>query len=116
MAVEGLSRGAFERLVGAALDLIPAELAALMDNVVVVVEDHPPEAGLFGLYEGIPLTERAEYGGMVMPDRITIFRQPILERCRHTSEVIDEVRITVIHEVAHHFGIDDARLEELGWG
>lgn len=106
----------FEHLVGEALDLVPDELAALMDNVVVVVEDaHPEEPDLLGLYEGIPLTEREAYGGMVLPDRVSIFRLPICEMCRDEAEVVDEVRITVIHELAHHFGIDDDRLDELGW-
>lgn len=106
----------FEELVGEALDLIPDELAAQMDNVAVFVEDRGADRHLLGLYEGIPLTERTQdYGGMVMPDRITIYRRPILARARSEAEVIDEVRITVIHEVGHHFGIDDDRLHELGW-
>jgi predicted Zn-dependent protease with MMP-like domain len=105
----------FEQLVGDALDGIPEALGRMMDNVVVQVRDFS-RAGLLGLYEGIPLTRRGEYGGMVMPDRITIFRLPILERCRTEEDVLREVRVTVVHEVAHHFGIDDARLTELGWG
>ncbi len=101
---------------GEALEEIPDELAARMDNVVVQVRDHPRLVGLFGLYEGIPLTERADYGnGMVLPDRITVFRAPICAACGSEDEVRREVRITVIHEVAHHFGIDDDRLDELGW-
>jgi predicted Zn-dependent protease with MMP-like domain len=104
----------FEELVAEALDSLPEELGRLMDNVWVTVEDSSPEP-LLGLYEGVPLTERAEYGGMVMPDRITIFRLPICEMCSTDDEVVETVRETVIHEVAHHFGIDDDRLEELGW-
>jgi predicted Zn-dependent protease with MMP-like domain len=108
-------RERFEELVGEALDGIPDELAARMDNVMIRVQDES-RAGLLGLYEGIPLTRREQYGGLVMPDRITIFRLPILRMCRTEAEVVDQVRITVVHEIAHHFGIDDARLHELGWG
>ena len=107
----------FEDLVAIALDDIPPELAAVMDNVVVLVEDEPPpdDPHLLGLYEGTPLTERDwSYGG-VLPDRITIFRRPILAICDTEEDVIDEVHVTVVHEVAHHFGIDDARLHELGY-
>jgi predicted Zn-dependent protease with MMP-like domain len=105
----------FEELVGEALDGIPEGLGRLMDNVVVQVRDLS-RAGLLGLYEGIPLTHRDTYGGLAMPDRITIFRLPILERCATEEEVRHEVLVTVVHEVAHHFGIGDARLHELGWG
>jgi predicted Zn-dependent protease with MMP-like domain len=105
----------FEELVAEALDGIPEELGRLMDNVVVQVRDFS-RAGLLGLYQGIPLTERQQYGGLAMPDRITVFRLPILERCRTEDDVRHEVRVTVVHEVAHHFGIDDDRLHELGWG
>jgi predicted Zn-dependent protease with MMP-like domain len=104
----------FEELVGEALDGIPDALAARIDNVVVRVKDES-RAGLLGLYEGIPLTRREQYGGLAMPDRITIFRLPILRQCRTEAEVVHQVRVTVVHEVAHHFGIDDDRLHELGW-
>jgi len=104
----------FEELVGEALDGIPEELARHLDNVVVVVNDEPPR-GLYGLYEGIPLTRRANYGGLAMPDRITIYRQAILRHSGDESAAVRLVRRTVIHEVAHHFGISDARLRELGW-
>lgn len=106
----------FEELVADALDAIPDELWAMVDNVAVAVRDGTPASDLLGLYRGVPLTERdAGYTGMVLPDQITIFRLPILARCRTEAEVVDQVRITVVHEVAHHFGIDDARLHELGW-
>jgi predicted Zn-dependent protease with MMP-like domain len=106
----------FEELVADALDSIPEELGRLMDNVAIVVRDGSPRSGLLGRYEGIPLTARSRgYDGMVMPDRITIFRLPILAMCADEAEVVDQVRVTVIHEVGHHFGIDDARLHELGW-
>lgn len=106
----------FESLVADALDAIPDQLAALVDNVVVVVEDDPDESGLLGLYEGTPLTEREAYGWMELPDRITIYRNPICALAADEDEVVDEVLTTVVHEVAHHFGIDDDALHELGWG
>jgi predicted Zn-dependent protease with MMP-like domain len=105
----------FAELVGEALDGIPDELGRFMENVAVVVDDTSPPRGLLGLYEGIPLTERFEYGGLAMPDRITIYRRAICAACADEAEVVEEVRVTVVHEVAHHFGIDDDRLDELGW-
>ncbi|MGI5493651.1 metallopeptidase family protein [Microtetraspora malaysiensis] len=105
----------FEELVSEALDTIPPGLAKVMDNVVVVVVDDPPEPGLLGLYTGIPLTERGDWYSGVLPDRIEIYRNPTLEICETPEEVVEEVRITVVHEIAHHFGIDDERLHELGW-
>ncbi len=114
-----MSREAFEDAVGEALDGVPEELARMMDNVVVLVEDEPPpgDGDLLGLYEGTPLTERDSWWASgSLPDRITIFRLPTLAVCDTVDEVVDEVRITVVHEIAHHFGIDDQRLHELGWG
>jgi predicted Zn-dependent protease with MMP-like domain len=114
-----MSREAFEDAVSEALDGVPQELARMMDNVVVLVEDEPPpgEGDLLGLYEGTPLTERDSWWAAgSLPDRITIFRLPTLAVCDSVDEVVDEVRVTVVHEIAHHFGIDDARLHELGWG
>ena len=106
----------FEELVADALDEIPDELWRVVDNVVVEVREGSDGSSLLGLYDGVPLTQRRGYGeGMVLPDRITIFRRPILAMCADEAEVVAQVRITVIHEVAHHFGIDDARLHELGW-
>lgn len=110
----------FEELVGEALDTIPAQLADLMDNVVILQEDEAPEDDpeLLGLYEGIPLVERtvSYVGADLLPDTITIFRLPILRICETHEDVVREVRVTVVHEIAHHFGIDDDRLHELGWG
>ena len=97
------------------MDGIPPELAAVMDNVAVVVDDDSPPGDLFGLYQGIPLTERVDYGGMVLPDKVTIFRQALCAACDSPEELVAQVRTTVLHEVAHHFGISDQRLEELGW-
>ena len=113
-----MSRQRFEELVSDGLDLVPEELLRLMDNVVVLVEDNAPDddPDLLGLYEGYALTERGqEYSG-VLPDRITIFRRPILSICDTEEDVVDEVAITVVHEIAHHFGIDDKVLHDLGWG
>lgn len=116
MAVD-MTRQRFEELVSEALDMLPPEFADAMDNVVVLVEDHnETEPDILGLYHGVALTERGhDYGG-VLPDRISIYREPILAMCESEAEVVEEVLITVVHEVAHHFGIDDARLHELGWG
>jgi predicted Zn-dependent protease with MMP-like domain len=105
----------FTELVADALDQVPDGLAALVDNVVVVVEDEHPTEDLLGLYDGVPLTERDDYGGLVMPDRITIYRLPICEMCCTVDEVVDEVLVTVVHELAHHFGLDDDELHRLGW-
>ena len=103
----------FTELVGDALDSLPPELGSHMRNVAVVVEDDSPE-GLLGLYEGVPLTERGEWYSGVLPDRISVYRLPICAQCSTEDEVVEQVRITVIHEVAHHFGIDDARRARLG--
>ena len=113
-----VTREDFERLVERALDDVPAELADLVRNVAVVVADSAPadDPDLLGLYEGTPLTERDSYYGGVLPDTITIFRLPTLAMCRDTDEVRREVTVTVVHEIAHHFGIGEARLHELGYG
>ncbi|MGH8867125.1 MAG: metallopeptidase family protein [Actinomycetes bacterium] len=107
----------FEALVTDALDGIPEELGRVMRNVAVFVEEEPPpdDPELLGIYEGIPLTERGESYAGVLPDRIVVYRLPILRLCGTREEVVEEVRITVVHEVAHHFGIDDDRLHELGY-
>jgi predicted Zn-dependent protease with MMP-like domain len=107
--------GRFEDMVVAALDALPEQLGRLMSNVAVTVEHGPGPSGLLGLYEGIPLTSRTSQYAGVLPDRITIYRQAICAICRTETDVADQVRRTVIHEVAHHFGIDDDRLAELGW-
>ncbi len=116
MPVE-LGREEFEELVSDALDEIPAEIAALISNVVVLVEDDAPpdDPTLLGLYDGVALTERYGDYGMELPDRIFIFRNPLLEMCEDLDDLAEEVRITVVHEVAHHFGINDERLHDLGY-
>ena len=122
--VVDMTQEAFEEAVAEALDLIPVELTEQMDNVVVLVEDEPTaeqlegneDEDLLGIYEGTPLTEwDSWWAAGSLPDRITIFRGPTLRLCESAEEVVEEVAITVVHEVAHHFGIDDARLHDLGW-
>ena len=107
----------FEELVGEALDSIPPELTGAMDNVVVLVDDrNVDDPHLLGLYEGVALTERtSDYGG-VLPDRITVYREAILDVCGDEDDVVHEVAVTVVHEVAHHFGVDEDTLHRLGWG
>jgi predicted Zn-dependent protease with MMP-like domain len=112
--VVSLSREEFEELAERAIQDIPAELRSAMDNVVVLIDDTSPPGRLFGLYQGVPLTQRGRYS-TAMPDRITIFKETICAACETTLQVEQQVRKTVIHEVGHHFGIDDARLRELGW-
>jgi predicted Zn-dependent protease with MMP-like domain len=105
----------FEDLVTRALDAIPERLRASMDNVAVVVDDQSPPGRLLGLYEGVPLTSRGNHYTASSPDRITIYMATICGVCQTQADVVAMVRKTVIHEVGHHFGIDDRRLEELGW-
>lgn len=106
----------FDELVSDALDSIPPRLTDALDNVVVLVEDrNPEEPDLLGLYEGVALTERDTHYAGALPDAIWIYREALLEACNSEAEVVEEVAVTVIHEIAHHFGIDDERLHELGW-
>ena len=124
--VEGARRRRFERLVAGALEGLPPEVTAMLDNVEVVVEDEPqphhldageaPDGELFGLYEGIPLAERDSAYGLVLPDKITIFRGPLERAYRSPSAIAREVRVTVAHELGHHLGFDEDRLAELGLG
>lgn len=114
------SRADFDRLVDDALDSIPAELLASLDNVQITVEETPVDLGiddevLLGVYQGVPRTERGEVAGM-LPDRITIFRRPHELRAATRADLVALVRETVVHEIAHHLGIEDDRLDELGWG
>ena len=117
------TNGNFEALVDRALDGLPSDLAALMDNVAVMVEDRPNpetlelhnEQTLYGLYEGVPLTQRGQGYAGSLPDRITIFRST-LQRDFPPHKLEEQVRVTVIHEIAHHFGFDEDRISELGWG
>jgi predicted Zn-dependent protease with MMP-like domain len=116
MAVH-MTEARFDDLVSEALDLIPPELAAAIDNVVVLVDARDADdPGLLGLYHGVALTERDSHYGGSLPDTITIYRDAILDMCDSEQQVVDEVAITVIHEIAHYFGIEEDRLHELGWG
>lgn len=107
----------FDELVDAAFAAIPEALTSRLDNVVLFIEDDAPadEPDLLGLYDGVPLTERDSMYGAVLPDRIFVYRRPTLQMCDSEDEVIREIGITVAHEIAHHFGIDDDRLHELGY-
>ena len=113
MPVE-MGRAEFERLVDDALDSIPEEIARLIRNVAVIVEDDPPpdDPDLLGLYDGVALTERYGEPGVVLPDRIFIYRNPLLDFCDHVEQLAEEIRITVVHEVAHHFGIDHDQMPD----
>lgn len=110
-----MSAGRFEALVIDAIDEIPEALSELIDNVVFLIEDVGEAPEILGLYDGIPLTERGDYGIGELPDRIFIYRHSICAICDNEADVVHEVITTVVHEVAHHFGIDDDRLHELGW-
>ena len=119
-----ITREEFEEAVDDAIDLIPDDLAQAMDNVAIfVVEEYEPRPGepadteLLGLYEGTPLTERDSWWEAgSLPDRISIFRGPLMRACESHDDLVEEILVTVVHEIAHHFGIDDERLHELGWG
>ncbi|WP_334120991.1 metallopeptidase family protein [Glutamicibacter sp.] len=118
-----MSDDEFEQLVEQAIDAIPQDVFAMMDNVIFFIEDeYTPQPGepenleILGLYEGVALTERdLDWSAGALPDRITIFKNPTLRACQNSEEVVREIGITVMHEVAHHFGIDDEKLHDLGW-
>ncbi|CAN5152112.1 metallopeptidase family protein [soil metagenome] len=112
-----LDADAFEALVIAELDLLPDDMVDGLDNIVFVVEDRPEDGSLdlLGLYEGVALTERGDYGFGELPDRIVLFREPLLAVCENEDELRDEIHVTLVHEIAHFYGIDDERLHELGW-
>jgi predicted Zn-dependent protease with MMP-like domain len=107
----------FEQLVSDELDELPDDMLDGLDNVVFVVEDRPEDGSLdlLGLYDGVAVTERGQYGFGEMPDRITLYREPLLAICEDIERLRDEVHVTLVHEIAHYYGIDDARLHELGW-
>jgi len=112
-----LDADVFESLVTAELDELPDEMVDGLDNVVFVVEDRPEDGSLdlLGLYDGVALTERDAYGFGEMPDRIILYREPLLAMCADEAELRDEIHVTLVHEIAHFYGIDDERLHELGW-
>lgn len=113
-----LDAAEFERLVVDELDLLPDDMVDGLDNVIFVVEDRPEDGTLdiLGLYDGVALTERGQYGFGEMPDRIVLYRESLLAICTNLDDLHDEVHITLVHEIAHFFGLDDDRLHELGWG
>jgi predicted Zn-dependent protease with MMP-like domain len=113
--VDAVEPERFELMVSTALDGLPPKLGKAMRNVAVTVDQDSTDLHLLGLYVGVPLTERTSQYSAVLPDRITIFRHAICAMCNTDDEVVEQVRRTVIHEVGHHFGIDDGRLHELGW-
>jgi len=109
----------FDAIVEEALDDVPGELMAMLDNVAFFVEAEPPpeDPDLLGIYEGTPLTERGEWWSQgSLPDRITLYRGPLTRMCGDAAELREEIAVTVVHEIAHHFGIEEAALHELGWG
>ncbi len=121
-----ISKSEFDALVGRALDSLPAEIRQHMDNVAITIADWPTASELkqarvsdprrlFGLYQGIPLTRRSTHYNMVTPDRITLYREPLQAACRTTAELQEQIRRTIVHEIAHHFGLDEARIRELGY-
>lgn len=113
-----LDASEFERLVVDELDLLPDDMVDGLDNVIFVVEDRPEDGTLdiLGLYDGVALTERGQYGFGEMPDRIVVYREPLLAICEDMDELRDQIHVTLVHEIAHFYGIDDDRLHELGWG
>jgi predicted Zn-dependent protease with MMP-like domain len=118
LRVHNIAAEPFEALVVAELDLLPDDMIDGLDNVVFVVEDRPEDGSLdlLGLYDGVALTERGQYGFGEMPDRIVLYREPLLELVDDLDELKDQIHVTLVHEIAHFYGIDDTRLHELGWG
>ena len=114
VGMEPIDIDAFEALVADALTTIPKELRAEMENVAIIIDDESPPGPLLGLYEGIPLTSRGRYAG-VGPDRITLFLATICRSAGSTEDLARRIRVTLLHEVGHHFGMSEARLRELGW-
>ena len=112
-----LSADEFERLVIDELDLLPDDMIDGLDNVVFVTEDRPEDGSLdlLGLYDGVALSERGQYGFGELPDRIILYREPLLAICETVDELKDEIHVTLVHEIAHFYGIDDEQLHELGW-
>ena len=112
-----MDAAAFEALVIDELDQLPDDMVEGLENVVFVVEDRPEDGSLnlLGLYDGLALTERTQYGMGELPDRIVIFREPHLAECETENELRDEIHTTLVHEIAHFYGIDDTQLHEMGW-
>ncbi|HEY8913724.1 metallopeptidase family protein [Lacisediminihabitans sp.] len=116
--MDALTSDEFERLVIAELDLLPDDMVDGLENLVFVTESRPEDGSLdlLGLYEGVALTERGNYGFGELPDRIVLFREPLLSVSGDLDELKDQIHVTLVHEIAHFYGIDDDELHELGWG
>ncbi|MFJ3471820.1 metallopeptidase family protein [Microbacterium maritypicum] len=112
-----MDAAAFEELVIDELDQLPDDMVEGLENVVFVVEDRPEDGslGLLGLYDGLALTDRTQYGMGELPDRIVVYREPHLAQCENEQELRDEIHTTLVHEIAHFYGIDDEQLHEMGW-
>ncbi len=117
MRVDELDEDAFERLVVDELDLLPDDMVDGLDNVVFVTESRPEDGSLdlLGLYDGVAMTERGAYGFGELPDRIVLYREPLLAISADLEELKDQIHVTLVHEIAHFYGLDDAQLHELGW-
>ena len=117
MRVDELDEEAFERLVVDELDLLPDDMVDGLDNVVFVTESRPEDGSLelLGLYDGVAMTERGAYGFGELPDRIVLYREPLLAISADLEELKDQIHVTLVHEIAHFYGLDDAQLHELGW-
>jgi predicted Zn-dependent protease with MMP-like domain len=115
--VNGIDAAGFEVLVVAELDLLPDEMFDGLENVVFVTEDRPEDGSLdiLGLYDGVALTERAQYGFGELPDRIILYREPLLAVCETLDELKEQIHVTLVHEIAHFYGFDDEQLHQLGW-
>ena len=113
-----LDADGFEQLVIDELDALPDDMIDGLDNVVFVTEDRPEDGSLdlLGLYDGVALTDRGQYGFGELPDRIILYREPLLAICETLDELKDEIHVTLVHEIAHFYGINDEQLHELGWG
>lgn len=116
--MDELTAEEFEQLVIDELDLLPDDMVDGLDNVIFVTEDRPEDGSLdlLGLYDGVALTERGQYGFGELPDRIVLYREPLLAMCESVEELRDQIHVTLVHEIAHFYGIDDRQLHELGWG
>ena len=117
MIVDLITPEEFDELVTDELDLLPEEMVAGLDNVVFVTEDRPEDGSLdlLGLYDGVALTERGQYGFGELPDRIVLYREPHLDVAENLDDLKDQIHVTLVHEIAHFYGIDDEQLHKLGW-
>jgi predicted Zn-dependent protease with MMP-like domain len=115
--MDELTSEEFEQLVIDELDQLPDDMVDGLDNVIFVTEDRPEDGSLdlLGLYDGVAITDRGQYGFGELPDRIILYREPLLRICGDLEELKDQIHVTLVHEIAHYYGIDDRQLHELGW-